>query len=115
MKNFIQPGKTVSVLAPRDVVSGDLVIVGVLAGVAAHDALSGAPVEITTEGVFTLPKTSAQAWTVGAAIYGIPSTGSTTTATTAGNVLIGVAMEAAINPSGTGVVRLNGSAPAAAV
>jgi len=114
MKNFIQPGKTVTVLAPDDVESGNLVIVGLLAGVAAHDAASGDPVEIVTEGVFTLPKTSAQAWTVGAAIYGIPSTGSTTTATTSGNVFIGVAMEAAANPSATGVVRLNGTAPSAA-
>jgi predicted RecA/RadA family phage recombinase len=112
-KNFIQPGQTVSVAAPRDVASGELVIVGLIAGVAQHAALSGAQVEIDTEGVWDLAKTSAQAWTVGQAIYGIPSTGLATTATTAGNVLIGTALAVAANPSGVGRVRLNGAAPAA--
>ncbi|WP_323041141.1 DUF2190 family protein [Gemmobacter sp.] len=113
-KNLIQQGHVVSVTAPRNVNSGEMVTVGVLSGVAQHDALSGAAVEIVTEGVFELAKTSAQAWTVGAAIYTIPGTGVCTTATTTGNVLVGVAMAVASNPSGTGIVRLNGSAPAAA-
>ena len=112
-KNFIQRGAVVGVPAPRNVTSGELVVVGVLAGVAQHDALSGTPVEIATEGVFVLPKTSAQAWTVGAAIYVTPATGICTTASTAGNLLIGVALEAAANPTPSGVVRLNGSAPVA--
>jgi predicted RecA/RadA family phage recombinase len=84
-----------------------------LAGVAITDAASGAAVECATRGVYTLPKTSAQAWTVGAAIYLIPSTRVVTTATTSGNLLLGTAMAVADNPSATGVVRLNGSAPAA--
>ena len=115
MKNFIQPGVTVTVTAPRTVVAGEIVVVGLLAGVAVHDAASGAPVEITTEGVFTVAKTEAQAWaTVGLAIYAIPGTGVATTAVTAGNVLIGTNMATALNPSATGVVRLNGAVPAAA-
>lgn len=113
-KNFLQPGRVVSVPAPRDVSSGEMVTVGVLSGVAQHDALSGKPVEIETEGVYSLAKTSAQAWTVGDAIYTVPGTGVCTTATTTGNVLVGVAMAAAANPSAAGIVRLNGSAPAAA-
>ena len=114
-KNFIQPGKVVTVAAPRAIESGELVIVGLLAGVAQHDAANGAPVEIATEGVFDLAKTSAQAWaTVGLAIYAVPATGLATTATTTGNVLIGTNVATAANPSGTGRVRLNGSAPAAA-
>ena len=115
MKNFIQPGKAVTVTAPRDLSSGELVVVGLLAGVAQHDALSGAPVEIVTEGVFDLAKTAAQAWaSVGLAIYAVPGTGLVTTATTAGNVLVGTNLATAANPSDTGLVRLNGSAPAAA-
>ena len=113
-KNFIKPGRVVSVAAPRAVTSGDLVIVGLLAGVAQTDAASGAAVEIECDGVYDLAKTAAQAWAVGAAIYGIPATGVVTTATTTGNVLIGVAAAAAVNPSTVGRVRLNGSAPAAA-
>jgi predicted RecA/RadA family phage recombinase len=114
-KNFIQPGKVVGVTAPRTLTSGEICVVGLLVGIALHDAASGAPVEIATEGVFRVAKTNAQAWaTVGLPIYVVPGTGLATTATTAGNVLIGTNLEAAVNPSGTGVVRLNGSAPAAA-
>ncbi len=115
MKNFIQPGKVVTVTAPRDVASGELVVVGLLTGVAQHTAANGTPVEIVTEGVFDLAKTSAQAWaTVGLPIYAIPSTGAVTTAATAGNVLVGVNVATAANPSAIGRVRLNGAAPAAA-
>lgn len=115
MKNFVQHGDTVTITAAANITSGQLVNAGVLVGVAGTDALSGEQVAIKTTGVFELPKTSAQAWTVGAAIYMIPASGLCTTATTAGNILIGCAIEAAANPSATGIVRLNGSAPAAAV
>ena len=104
MKNFIQTGSIIGVVAPADVQSGDLVFVGSLFGVANADAVSGAPVEIWTEGVYTLPKASAQAWTVGAAIYW-DGTQVTTTATD--NVLIGHAVAVAANPSATGTVRLS--------
>lgn len=113
MKNYIQPGSVLSVTAPAAVVSGTLVKVGVLCGVAQHSADSGDPVEIALQGVFELAKTSAQAWTEGQAIYMVPGTLLCTTATTAGNLFIGVAAAVAANPSGTGLVRLNGSAPAA--
>lgn len=111
MKNYQQPGDNLTIPAPASVSSGDGVKVGVLFGVAVSDADSGDDVVIATKGVYELPKTSAQAWTVGAAIYWTGS--ACTTATTAGNLLIGVAAEAAANPSGTGMVRLNGAAPAA--
>ena len=115
MKNFIQQGEVVEVTAPRELTSGELVVVGLLVGVAVHDAANGAAVEIQTEGVFEVAKTSAQAWaTVGLPIYVVPATGLATTATTSGNVLIGTNLATAANPSGTGVVRLNGAAPAAA-
>lgn len=112
--NYIQPGCNLTIPAPANVSSGGGVLSGVLFGVALGDADSGDDVVIATEGVFTLPKTSAQAWTVGAAIYWDDDGDGATTATTAGNVFIGVAAAAASNPSSTGVVRLNGSAPAAA-
>jgi predicted RecA/RadA family phage recombinase len=101
-----------TVPAPANVASGEGVRVGVLFGVAVRAAQSGQPVEIATRGVFTLPKVSAQAWTVGAAIYWAGASGCTTVAGT-GNILIGVAAAVADNPSATGLVRLNGAAPAA--
>jgi predicted RecA/RadA family phage recombinase len=114
MKNYIQPGDQITLPAPAAVVAGALVVSGVLVGVANHDAASGATVTISTEGVFSLAKTSAQAWTIGQALYVIPATGLVTTANTTGNILIGTAAAVAVNPSATGIVRLNGSSPAAA-
>jgi predicted RecA/RadA family phage recombinase len=113
MKNFVQPGDTITLTAPADVAAGVCINNGVLAGVTITAAANGAPVECATRGVFELAKTSAQAWTVGQAIYLIPSTRTVTTATTAGNLLIGAAYAIADNPSSTGLVRLNGTNPAA--
>lgn len=106
MKNFIQPGDTVPVIAPAAVASGDLVLVGALFGVANTDADSGAAVDITTRGVFSLSKTSAQAWTLGAVIYW-DGTKCTTADGSGANTKIGHAAAAADNPSATGVVRLS--------
>lgn len=114
MKNFVQSGDVLTLIAPANVLGGALVVVGMICGVAQHDALAGAPVEVRVQGVYALNKVSAQAWTAGAAIYVVPASGLATTATTAGNILIGVAVAAAANPTSTGLVRLNGSMPAAA-
>ncbi|MFN7883183.1 MAG: capsid cement protein [bacterium] len=116
MKTYIQPGDTVTITAPANVSAGQLVRVGVLAGVAVTTALSGQPVEIMTNGVADVTKAGSQAWTVGAAIYGTGTTTLTaTTATTTGNILLGVAVAAVGAGAGetTGRIRLNGSAPAA--
>ncbi|WP_105403408.1 DUF2190 family protein [Neorhizobium sp. T7_12] len=107
MKNYIQPGSTVTVAAPANVLSGAGVLVGTLFGVACGDALYAADVEIKTDGVFELNKLSAQAWTVGAAIYWDNTAKECTTVTTS-NTLIGKALAVAANPSSTGIVRLNG-------
>jgi len=109
MKNYHQPGSSISVAAPADVASGAGVLVGSLFGIAGHDALSGAPVEIHFSGVYTLPKLEAQAWTVGAKVYWDDTNKHLTTAAT-GNKLVGAAVQAAANPSTTGVVRLDGAA-----
>lgn len=107
MKNYIQDGDTVTVTAPYALASGAGCLVGTLFGVAANAAASGADAEILTEGVFELPKVSAQAWAQGAAIYWDNTAKNCTTVTTS-NTLIGKALVAAANPSDTGIVRLNG-------
>lgn len=117
MKNFIAPGNTLEITAGADIASGAGVRVGLLFGVAAGAIANGAQGIINLTGVYELPKVSAQAWTQGAAIYWDHDASGgavATTATTAGNILIGVAAAAADNPSATGMVRLNGAAPAAA-
>jgi predicted RecA/RadA family phage recombinase len=105
MKNFIQPGRIITVPAPADITSGSGVLVGAIFGVSCTDAKSGDDIEIATEGVFELAKTSAQAWTVGAKVYW-DDTAKAVTTTATSNTLIGNAVEAAANPSATGKVRL---------
>lgn len=111
MKNFIQPGEQLTIPAPATVASGAGVRAGMLFGVANHDAESGDDVTIATCGVFTLPKATGSAWTVGAALYW-NGTACTITAGT-GNILVGVAVAAAASGDAEGTVRLNGAAPAA--
>ncbi len=58
MKNFIQPGQYgLTVIAPSGgVVSGQVVVVGAIVGVAATTQPAGSQVEIATEGVYSLAK-----------------------------------------------------------
>jgi predicted RecA/RadA family phage recombinase len=112
MKNFIQPGNTLTLPAPYDVLSGAGFQVGALFAIASTDALAGMPVEGVTDGVFMLPKTGAQAWAIGARIYWDDATKRCDTDTAKGD-LIGVATAVAANPSSAGYVRLNGGAVSA--
>ncbi len=56
MKNFVQLGGTITVIAPSNVTSGAVVIVGSIVGIATADAVAGAQLEVSVEGVFQLPK-----------------------------------------------------------
>lgn len=110
MKNFIQPGDTLSLAAPYDVLSGGGFLVGSIFAVASRTTLAGNPVEGDREGVFTLTKTSAQAWTVGQNIYWDDANKRCDSDGTVG-ILIGAAAAVAANPSAAGDVVLNGSVP----
>lgn len=107
MKNYIQPGNTLTLTAPANVKGGEIVTVGQIVGVAAGDAVSGADFDLVTVGVFDLPKVAAQAITVGATVYVDDDGLVTTTATD--NVKLGVAVTAAANPSPSVAVRLSGA------
>lgn len=108
--NYKQPGKVLTFTAPSGgVVSGSAYMMGAILAVALASAAETEPFEGQVEGVWTLDKTSAQAWTVGAKIYWNASTSKADSDATTGP-LIGVATEVADNPSSTGVVRLNGGA-----
>jgi predicted RecA/RadA family phage recombinase len=108
MKNFVQPGNTVTLAASAGVKSGDLVIVGALAGVANYDApAAGGDVEVSLVGVFTLPKSTGAAINQGAKTYWDVSE-SNCTATDTGNMLIGAAVATAGSSDTTVRVRLNG-------
>jgi predicted RecA/RadA family phage recombinase len=108
MKNKVQEGDILTLAAPYAVASGAGALIGSIFGVAQTTLANGAVGAFHTDGVFTLAKTSAQAWTVGAKIYW-DDTAKVCTTTLTSNTLIGVAVAAAVNPSSTGVVRLNGS------
>ena len=55
MKNYVQKGEKLPVTAPVDVVSGNLVIVNDLHGIAITSGVAGSEITIATEGVFELP------------------------------------------------------------
>ena len=108
MKNYVQPGATLTLTAPYALTSGDGLLVGSIFGVAAGDAASGATVEAALTGVFDLTKIGSQAWTVGAKVYWDDTNKRCTTVAT-DNTLIGAAVEAVASGAGDtiGRVRLN--------
>ena len=106
MKNFIQDGETITLAAPADVVSGGVVVVGSIVGVASVTALSGADVEVQTEGVFELTKVTTDAIVQGDKVYWDSGVGKLTkTPGTGSKPLVGYAINAAAN--GTTIVRVN--------
>ena len=110
MKNFVQPGNTITLTAPYAVASGDGLLVSAIFGVASGAAALGEPVEAALVGVFDLTKVGSQAWTAGAKVYWDNTNKRCTTVAT-DNTLIGVATEAVASGAGDtiGRVRLNAS------
>ena len=110
MKNFVQPGNTITLAAPAAVTSGSGILVGAIFGIAAHDAASGEPVETVTAGVFDLNKVGSEAWSVGDRVYW-DDTDKRVTKVATDNTLIGVALAAVGSGADetTGRVRLNGA------
>ncbi|SCM79961.1 conserved hypothetical protein [uncultured Pleomorphomonas sp.] len=109
MKNFIQPGKTLTLTAPvGGVIGGNFYFIGSAFGVACGSADAGEKFDLDVSGgVFELTKNSAEAWTEGAPIYATAAGVMTVTSTD--NTKVGIAVAAAANPSGVGRVRLNAS------
>lgn len=108
MKNYVQEGCTLTLTAPYARSSGEGAQVGTaLFGVAVADVASGAEGGFQTKGVFDMAKVSAQAWTVGDKIYWDNTAKLCTTVSTS-NLLVGMAVAAAANPSSTGRVKLTG-------
>lgn len=106
MKNFIQPGDAIDIPAPAGgVVSGNAVVVGSLVGVASSTAAEGEPFALRTNGAFRMPKTSALAIAIGDKVYW-DNTAKVVNKTASGNTLLGVAVEAAANPSDFVAVKL---------
>lgn len=106
MKNYVRDGDRIPLTAPAGgVVSGRGYQIGDLFVVALSTAAAGEGFTAQTEGVIEHAKTSAQAWTEGAAIYW-DNTNFLFTTTVGSNKKIGHAVAVAANPSATGFARL---------
>lgn len=108
MRNFIQDGNVVTLVAPSGgVLAGAGILVGGLFGVAATSAAEGADVEASVVGVFDLVKATG-AVSAGAALYW-DAAAKKVTGTATGNTLVGVALKAAGSSDPTARIRLNGT------
>lgn len=105
MRNYVQDGDTLPLIAPYDVSAGGGMLIESLFAVAIAAALSGAAVQGRTRGVIDLTKATGQAWTLGAKLYWDNSAKNVTT-TSSGNTLIGVAVLAAASGDTVGRVKL---------
>lgn len=104
--NYVQEGKALNYTpSGADVASGDLVIIGTIAGVAKTDIADGKTGAVHICGVFSLAKASG-AVTQGAKLYW-SSANSNVTTTATGNTLIGVAAAAAASGDASIPVLLN--------
>ena len=110
MRNFIKEGDTVTVTAPRTVVAGDGVLVGLLFGVATTAAASSAVVEIVTEGVVELAKVTGTAINEGVRVFWDNTAFNVTTVTTSNNC-IGVAIGPGNYASGATLIKVKLGAP----
>ncbi|MBI1383041.1 MAG: DUF2190 family protein [Planctomycetaceae bacterium] len=109
MKVSKHDGEVIVVPAPTGgVVSGRGVRIGVMFGVAATNAAQTVPVALHVTGVYTLPKATGVAWTVGVRLFWDASNSNVSTVAT-GKLAIGVAEAAAASGDTSGRVRLSGA------
>ena len=101
MRNYIQEGRVITCTAGTAVLSGMIYLIGAIAVIATIS------VEGETQGVFELPKVSANTPTLGAKAY-LLADGSAITTVASGNTLVGVFTEAAANGDTLCKVRLSG-------
>lgn len=113
MKNYVKEGDTLSLTPAAAVASGIGYLFGAgLFGIATNDVASGVEGEFITEGIVEIGKTSALAIAVGDRVFW-DATNKVVNKTTTSQVCVGVAIEAAVNPSATVKIKLGAYLPAA--
>lgn len=113
MKNFTQAGNILTLTPAAPVASGVGYLFGAaLFGVATSDVASGVAGEFKTGGVVTIGKTSALAIAVGDRLFW-DATNKVVNKTTTAQQCVGVAVEAAANPSATVSMKLGQYLPVA--
>lgn len=106
MKNYVQPGNSLTVAAPSGgVKAGDPVAIGSLRGFAATTAAEGEDVAISRVGVFDVTKETGAAWAVGDKVY-LKAGTTTFNKTATSNTLFGFAAEPAASGDTTGKIVL---------
>ena len=111
-KNYIQPGRVLTVPAPTGgAVSGAPVLIGSLFGVAQHDAAQGQDLEILTEEVVELPKATPLAIDLGDRLFWNAGDGVLDKTATA-QLCVGVAVLPAASADATVRVKLGAVTPA---
>lgn len=107
-RNYIEPGKHLTLTAPTGgTTSGVGALIGRIFTVALQTIAAASSFVGSRVGVWSLAKTSAQAWVVGEKIYWDDTNKRADNVPTAGFRRIGVCVEAAANPSSTGKVLLD--------
>ncbi len=110
--NFVHKGDVVTVVSPSGgVSSGDPVLIGEIFGVALHDAVAGAALELGIEGVFTLPGDTNLVIAQGDRVFWDATNGWVDKTATA-QVAAGRATTAKAQAGTTVEVKLGGSTPA---
>jgi predicted RecA/RadA family phage recombinase len=110
---FVQDGETLDLDAVATVPAGTGKLFGAgLFGIALKDAVSGTASAFATEGVFVVAKTSALAIAVGDRLFWDPAAKVVNKTSTA-QQCVGVAVEAAANPSATVKMKLGQYLPVA--
>lgn len=106
MENYVQKGDSLNLTPGAAVASGVGYLFGTgLFGVARADVASGEPGEFLVEGVVEIGKTSALAISVGDRLYW-DSTNKVVNKTATAQQCVGIAVEAAGNPSPTVKMKL---------
>lgn len=106
MKTFQKEGDVLTLVPGAAVASGVGYLFGTgLFGIAINDVANGVAGEFLTEGVVTIGKTSALAIAVGDRVYWDPA-GKVVNKTTTAQQCVGIAVEAASNPSSTVSIKL---------
>lgn len=113
MRNFIQTGDILDLDPGATVAAGTGHLFGAaLFGVAVVDAVSGTKSAFIVEGVVEIAKTSALAISVGDRLFW-DATNSVVNKTTTAQQQVGIAIEAAANPSSTVKMLIESAVPVA--
>lgn len=113
MKTFVKSGSVLPLTPGAAVASGIGYLFGTgLFGVATNDVANGVEGEFLVEGIVTIGKTSALAISVGDRVFW-DSANKVVNKTSAAQQCVGIAVEAAINPSSTVKIKLGHFVPSA--